>query len=171
MARIERLFGAYDSELKGGEYTIPDGMDAEIKDGKIIVKERESEDEVIRKAILGLTYIDGIEPILTKCSITAQDIRAYLEKQKNRGPLTKEEEYILYRIIEFLEDETCPSEWISLLHDIYCLPYEKQKEQKEHLHCVIPVLSDGCIKKAIEIYPEECDCKVNDVVKAIIKKY
>lgn len=43
---------------------------------------RESEDERIRKAIMGLTYIDGIEPILTKCSITAQDIRKYLEKQK-----------------------------------------------------------------------------------------
>ena len=53
------------------------------------------------------------------------------EKQKERGPLTKEEEYTLHRIIEYLEDETCPSEWINLLHDIYCLPYEKQKEQKQ----------------------------------------
>ena len=43
---------------------------------------KESEDERIMKAILGLTYLDGIEPILTKCSITAGDIRTYLEKQK-----------------------------------------------------------------------------------------
>ncbi len=55
------------------------------------------------------------------------------EKQKERGPLTKEEEYTLHRIIEYLEDETCPSEWISLLHDIYCLPYEKRKEQTSNL--------------------------------------
>ncbi len=47
---------------------------------------RESEDERIRKAILGLTYLDGIEPILTKCSITAGDIRTYLEKQKEQKP-------------------------------------------------------------------------------------
>ena len=46
------------------------------------LKESESEDERIRKAIMGLTYIDGIEPILIKCSITAQDIRKHLEKQK-----------------------------------------------------------------------------------------
>ena len=46
----------------------------------------ESEDERIRKAILGLTYIDRIEPILTKCSITKQDIRSWLEKQKEHKP-------------------------------------------------------------------------------------
>lgn len=57
-----------------------------------------------------------------------QQYRPYMHKE--RGPLTKEEEYTLQRIIEYLEDETCPPEWISLLHDIYCLPYEKQKEQK-----------------------------------------
>ena len=46
---------------------------------------RESDDERnerIRKAILGLSYLDGIEPILTKCSVTRSDIRSYLEKQK-----------------------------------------------------------------------------------------
>ena len=42
---IEIPFGVFDSELKGWEYTIPEGMEAEIKDGKIIVREKESEDE------------------------------------------------------------------------------------------------------------------------------
>ena len=42
----------------------------------------ESEDEKIRKAILGLTFIDGIEPILEKCAITRSHIRTWLEKQK-----------------------------------------------------------------------------------------
>ena len=44
-------FGAFDSELKGWEYTIPEGMEAVIKNGKIIVREKESEDEKIRKEI------------------------------------------------------------------------------------------------------------------------
>ena len=50
---IEIPFGAKDSELKGWEYTIPEGMEAVIKDGKIIVREKESEDEKIRKEIIG----------------------------------------------------------------------------------------------------------------------
>ena len=40
MKEIEIPFGAKDSELKGWEYTIPEGMEAEIKDGKIVVKEK-----------------------------------------------------------------------------------------------------------------------------------
>ena len=111
------------------------------------LKESEkSEDERIRKAL-----IDGVRQIRCKNGITQEQMLAYLEKQKEsedvsastmipscweveqkeRGPLTKEEEYTLHRIIEYLEDEACPSEWISLLHDIYCLPYEKQKEYGE----------------------------------------
>lgn len=45
-------FGAKDSELKGWEYTIPENMEAEIKDGKIIVRLKESEDERIRKELI-----------------------------------------------------------------------------------------------------------------------
>lgn len=40
MKEIEIPFGAKDSELKGWEYTIPEGMEAEIKDGKIVVREK-----------------------------------------------------------------------------------------------------------------------------------
>lgn len=40
MKEIEIPFGAKDSELKGWEYTIPEGMEAEIKDGKIIVRKK-----------------------------------------------------------------------------------------------------------------------------------
>lgn len=79
------------------------------------------------------TYFDDLR--MTTKPLTSREwfdegIKYAQRLQKERGPLTKEEEYILHRIIEYLEDETCPSEWISLLHDIYCLPYEKQKEQK-----------------------------------------
>ena len=38
---VEIPFGAKDSELKGWEYTIPEGMEARIKDGKIIVRVKE----------------------------------------------------------------------------------------------------------------------------------
>ena len=120
---------------------------------------RESEDERIRKALVEFVHgaatvsndIDGVS--IHDClawlekqkeeegyeAIPVESTLEYKlgfkagkdsEKQKERGPLTKEEEYTLHRIIEYLEDETCPSEWINLLHDIYCLPYEKQKEQK-----------------------------------------
>lgn len=40
MKEIEIPLGAKDSELKGWEYTIPEGMEAEIKNGKIIVREK-----------------------------------------------------------------------------------------------------------------------------------
>lgn len=40
MKEIEIPFGAKGSELKGWEYTIPEGMEAEIKDGKIVVREK-----------------------------------------------------------------------------------------------------------------------------------
>lgn len=49
---IEIPFGANDSELGGFEYTIPEGYEAEIKDGKVIVRKTESEDEKIRKEII-----------------------------------------------------------------------------------------------------------------------
>lgn len=43
MKEIEIPFGAKDSELKGWEYTIPEEMEAEIMDGKIIVREKKPE--------------------------------------------------------------------------------------------------------------------------------
>jgi len=53
---IEIPFGAKDSELKGWEYTIPEGFEAEIKDGKIVVKQAESEDERMIDYAYGLCY-------------------------------------------------------------------------------------------------------------------
>lgn len=44
---IDIPFGAKDFELKYREYTIPEGFTAEIKGGKVIVKEKESEDEKV----------------------------------------------------------------------------------------------------------------------------
>lgn len=92
----------------------------------------ESEDERIRKALIHL--ISEQDGILTAINgINVKDILAYLEKQKARGPLTKEEEYTLSRIIEQLEDEGCPQSWKDLLYDIYNLPYEKASEEDERI--------------------------------------
>lgn len=44
------------------------------------------------------------------------------------------------------------------------------EKQREREHLVMSVLSNDRIYKAIEIFPDECDCKVGDVIKAIIKK-
>ena len=77
--RIEIPFGAKDSELCECEYTIPEGYEAEIKDGKVIIKKKESEDERIRKELIaafqnGVTYNQ-----ISKAR--AKDYIAWLEKQ------------------------------------------------------------------------------------------
>ena len=60
--KIEIPFGAKDSELYEVEYTIPQGYEAEIKDGKVIVRKVESEDERVLnelvKLINGCTHLD-----------------------------------------------------------------------------------------------------------------
>lgn len=82
---IEIPFGAKDSELKGWEYTIPEGMMAEIKDGKIIVKEKESEDEMIRKAIIEI--LNRLPACYWHGQKEKDDCLAYLEKQKEQKPI------------------------------------------------------------------------------------
>jgi hypothetical protein len=77
-------FGAKDSELKGWEYTIPEGMEAEIKDGKIIVKEKESEDERIRKHIIEVLKDHFSGKDTDKCI-------AWLEKQGSQNLVDKVE--------------------------------------------------------------------------------
>lgn len=127
------------------------------------LSESESEDERIRKVLITYFKVSvGLGVALN--GVGVKDIVAWLEKQKERGPLTKDEEYTLHRIIEYLEDETCPSEWISLLHDIYCLPYKKQKESlhipetcKENTNSFTDIKNRnirGCIGMALADVPE-----------------
>lgn len=87
---------------------------------------RESEDERIRKELISFLKSPFVNENITDEKVTPWI--AWLEKQKERSPLSKDEEYTLARIIEYLEDNDCPSEWKDLLHDVYALPY--QKEQK-----------------------------------------
>lgn len=112
---------------------------------------KESEDERIRKAIIKAFRDCNREDEFCGTGFTYSQIITYLEKQKERGPLTKDEEYTLHRIIEYLEDETFPSEWISLLYDIYCLPYTKRKEQKPHN----PTDEDEKVRKELIVHLQQ----------------
>lgn len=49
MKKIEIPFGASDSELNYQEIIIPDGFEAIMEDGRIILRRKESKDEKIRK--------------------------------------------------------------------------------------------------------------------------
>lgn len=74
---IDIPFGAKDSELKEWRYTIPEGHTAEIKNGEIIVKSTESEDERVATRLIHLIHTGGYleEPSRTQ-------ILTWLEKQK-----------------------------------------------------------------------------------------
>lgn len=96
---IEIPFGAKDSELKGWEYTIPENMEAEIKDGKIMVREKVSEDERIREAIESIIrvygktqgeWIAGYD--MDTLVVHLRDAFAYLERQKEQKPTGWDEE-------------------------------------------------------------------------------
>lgn len=80
---IEIPFGARDSETLGWEYTIPDDMEATIKDGKIIVRKKESEDEEARKYLLHCVeeWEEG-HCCWNSNKEAIKPLKAYLEKQK-----------------------------------------------------------------------------------------
>lgn len=110
---IDMPVGAKDSDLKGWEYTIPEGMEAVIKDGKIIVREKESRDETIRKAIIHYILYE------TKGTISALAEHTWVEWLEKQKTLTTEETEL--NSLAFLEQMgyTCvppgkeqkPAEW------------------------------------------------------------
>lgn len=155
---IEIPFGAFDSELGGFEYTIPDGYEAEIKDGKVIVKMAENEDEKIRAALIKLVKKagEGYENVSEGVSI--QKAIAWLEKQGKQKSVSnllnlwhnKSEKYdgkdtiILYHstyddawhlVSSYNINWNNVDKWI-LLSDILTIeqkPVELEKEEKTRL--------------------------------------
>lgn len=91
--KIDIPFGAKDSELKGWEYTIPEGMEAIIKDGKVIVKEKASEDERIRRQLINVCndYLNG-DYSAKPCLNDIKWLKNLLEKQKEQKPAECEED-------------------------------------------------------------------------------
>ena len=89
---IEIPFGVFDSELGGFEYTIPEGYEAEIKDGKVIVRKAESEDERIRTLLID--FIRNYNWLRVQSGFkgaTKEDVIAWLEKQGKQKPTDKVE--------------------------------------------------------------------------------
>lgn len=127
---------AYETALARANAAVRNGMVSQNFVNDIF--KIESEDERIRKALIA--FISD-----AKLSIEIQErdsdkwqieqlkgFLSWLEKLGERKRfLSKDDEYTLASIIERLEDDGCPSEWIDLLHDIYAMPYQKSAEWNE----------------------------------------
>ena len=75
----ETQFGVFDSETRGWTYTIPEGFEAKIEGGKVVVQETEkSRDEKIRKTIIELVKANYPDDLVDKCLYLD-----WLERQKN----------------------------------------------------------------------------------------
>ena len=82
-SKIEIPLSAKDSELNGWEYTIPEGYEAEIKDGKVIVKKVESEYEKIRESLIDYFRWNAKQLIN---EFSNKEVVAWLEKQGEQKP-------------------------------------------------------------------------------------
>lgn len=184
---IEIPFGANDSELKGWEYTIPDGMEAIVKDGKVIVREKESKDEKIKKRIEQLIR-------LNTSGLEKTHLLTWLEKQKEKGRnitanlLEDGITGVQRELIEFLANNIDTS-WVDVIKsaDAYAQRirsmFEKQKEQKpidvkerpfqgivvDKLKYIVPSWYDGAQKPAE--WSEEDETFVKDAIEAVENYY
>ena len=154
MDMIEIPFGAKDSELKGWEYTIPEGMEAVIEDGKVIVRVKESEDERIRKEIIA--FLKHYHTGQGESVRYDDDWIVYLEKQKEQKPAewSEEDEKAAYFINQFLEyheasDPTAKSckEWFnnrlkSLHPDSYKNCNSRWKPSEEQMRFLLAVINE-----------------------------
>ena len=150
--KIDIPFGAHDSELKGWEYTIPEGMEAIIKDGKVIVREKESEEERIRKELINF--------ILYKAKGVSEEQEhswvVYLEKQKEQNPAewSKEDREMLTRCVAAIPvqgDEIMPTSylnklrnWLESLSKRLNLQSKREwnEENKKDIDYIIQILDD-----------------------------
>lgn len=153
---IEIPFGAKDSELIEATYHIPYGMEAIIESDKVIIRKKESADERIREELISLVlkvmgrekdnlndekydkmldWLDkqGEKTVIgngsNSASVSDGD-NSVTSKEVVSQPtmLSKDEQYTLARIIESLEDDGCPTEWLTLLNDIYSMTCQKSTE-------------------------------------------
>lgn len=150
--KIEIPFGAKDSELKGWEYTIPEDMEAEIKDGKIIVKQKESEDERIRKKIISIIEQYGriCEKEGDPC-LELNDCLAYLEKHTESTWTEEDESFMKCTLPRILE----PDNWT----------LEQNEGDKERLKEFISRQKNKYIERQKEQEPTEYEEDSNDETK------
>ena len=81
---IEIPFGAKDSELKGWEYTIPEGYVARIEGNKIILEPKESEDERIRKSLVAY-FVKFKQDDMWNADFSFGNIVHWFEKQGSQN--------------------------------------------------------------------------------------
>ena len=164
--KIEIPFGAKDSELCGWEYTIPEGMEAVVEGGKVIVRRQESEDERIRKALVAL--VEWAE-CFSESGITqevAKPILAWLEKQKEQKPAewSEEDEHNLNSVINLVHNTT-DGAWGSAIGErienwLKSLRSQPQGTYKQIVHNIYEMLKD---KDFTEITPGHRVLLLNDI--------
>ena len=119
MKTIEIPFGTKDSELQEFEYTIPDSYEAKIKDGKVIIQKKESEDEKTRKWLIKMVEeFRKANPTNAEHNGNCSEAIAYLEKQKEQNLLPPISSGTRYYFDEWLQLQTMPKLWDAFLAGI-----------------------------------------------------
>lgn len=134
MKEIEIPLGAKDYELKGWEYTIPEGMEAEIKDGKIVVREKQPEPTEFERelALVISTWMKSTETKIPK----------YVSEHSPR-------------LLELAKKEICKGCTVGL--DQYWKGYEEAMKSKKHYTFSCPTYEPPCFHGGICINPFK-DC-------------
>ncbi len=112
------------------EIEIPEGYEARIEGNKVILEPKESEDEKIRKQLIG--FFSGRYAL---CNINAKEAIAYLEKQKEQKPAewSEEDEKLLNYAISMTDDEQVKRFLRSLRPQPHWKPSEEQMEILQYL--------------------------------------
>jgi len=93
--KIEIPFGASDSEPYYQEIIIPDGLEAVMGDGKIILRRKETKDEKIRKNCI---HFLELQKKYHASTVEIDECIAWLEKQ-GEPKWREEDDSMLYTII------------------------------------------------------------------------
>ena len=153
------------------EYTIPDGYESRIEDGKVIVTKKESEDERIRKAIGAAICGTTAETVLEANGVKLVDALAYLEKQKepHYSPLCntikdKIREYIANHFIADTVVKTNMKSIVKAMEEGVRLGKEDQKstENPRDIH------NQGYVKGVEDAYNNVNEAKV--ILKRLAKE-
>lgn len=139
------------------ECEIPEGYEARIEGNKVILERKESEDEKIRKQLIG--FLSGRYAL---CNINTKDAIAYLEKQKDERELGFIEgkvegvwsEMHLKNAILAAEKEwganSCTATWLKHLRDNYKKCNSRWKPSEEQMEVLLN--TEGLVRA--NNYPE-----------------
>lgn len=161
MEKIEIPFGASDSEAYYEEIVIPEGFEAIIQDGKIILRRKESKDEKIRKNCI---HFLELQKKYHASTVEIDECITWLEKQEGNNNQnwkpSKEQIIALEHFVRSIGESGYASPYdgntnllYSLINDLYEL--EKQGVQKP-ANKVEPKLHEGdwvvtCANSVVQI--------------------